>query len=519
MGLMFMAVIAIMGTTAVIVTTTDLKIGGNYRQSVQALYTAEAGIEEALYRLSLFDDGGISAPHSGSMININGLTNNNAAINIDPNGLLSNNIDDDLNGAVDDISDLNYNTTYDNRTWQMKIMLNTSEAGYTDTNTAIYTTTIQPSASWLEYSSSTADGTELTIKYKKDSLDMDGDGNISEIVFYDGSLASPYNVETAATSATGQPVVVISSAGRSQGSTCIIQVEAVHQPVDIQAEGALMVDLSPTLSGSVLISGFNYDGSTRQSDCSPCNAVNWDNLPGIFDNNGVDNHGGAEKFLPWYNSVDQDINLLAGTTPANEEELVTEQDIPYGNKLESSGHKPGVWTTQTVSPNADVFGGNNTESWKRDSAGAWRSLADLLGVTQDQLDAILANANVTESDMDGSGHLQVAPQGIMYIDNVASGQALKITAATPNNTDGWGLMYVTGDLESQKLAFKGLIYVEGDSNITSSYWMMGCIAVKGTTSGNFSVGNATFLYSKDVLERFVNRGMKFVILSWQEVLN
>ena len=530
LGLMFLAIIAILGTTAVIITTTDLKIGTNYKLSEQAFYAAEAGISEALYRLSLFDDGGTNAPPSGSMININGLTGSNAAISIDPNGLLDNNGDDDGNGAVDDISDLNFNIAYDNRDWQTKILLKISDDA--DTTTTVYTPTIQPSGNWIEYSSSIDDGTALTIEFLKDTEDMDGDGNTSEIVFYNASLANPLNVNTAATTASGQPVVVITSTGRSQSSTCVIQVEAVRQPVDIHAEGAVMVDLSPTLLGSVLISGFNYDGSTKESDCSPCNAANWDNLPGTFDTNGVDNHGGTESFT--YpnpsppppnisaNYTDQDINLLAGTslTPANEEELGTEQKIPYGTKLESSGHKPGVWTTQTVLPNADVFGGNSTQPWKKDSAGAWKSLADLLGITQNQLDAILANANVTESDMDVSGHLKnVAPQGVIYIDNAASTLALKVTAATPSNSDGWGLMYVTGDFDSQKLAFRGLIYVEGDANITASFWMMGCMAVKGSTSGDFSAGNATFLYSKDALERYVNKGMNFAILSWQEVLN
>ena len=53
-GLMFMAVIAIMGTTAVIVTTTDLKIGSNYRDSVQAFYDAEAGVQ---YTIAMIEDG------------------------------------------------------------------------------------------------------------------------------------------------------------------------------------------------------------------------------------------------------------------------------------------------------------------------------------------------------------------------------------------------------------------------------------------------------------------------------
>jgi type IV pilus assembly PilX-like protein len=63
LGLMFLAIIAILGTTAVIVTTTDLKIGTNYRASEQAFYAAEAGIEEARARLK--------ADANNSIININ----------------------------------------------------------------------------------------------------------------------------------------------------------------------------------------------------------------------------------------------------------------------------------------------------------------------------------------------------------------------------------------------------------------------------------------------------------------
>jgi len=47
LGLMFLAIITILGTTAVILTTTDLKIGSNYKSSVQTFYLAEAGINHA----------------------------------------------------------------------------------------------------------------------------------------------------------------------------------------------------------------------------------------------------------------------------------------------------------------------------------------------------------------------------------------------------------------------------------------------------------------------------------------
>ena len=58
LGLMFLAIIAILGTTAVIITTTDLKIGTNYKLSQQAFYAAEAGINRAMSTIENFIFGG-----------------------------------------------------------------------------------------------------------------------------------------------------------------------------------------------------------------------------------------------------------------------------------------------------------------------------------------------------------------------------------------------------------------------------------------------------------------------------
>jgi hypothetical protein len=46
-----LAALALLGTTAAVVTSTDLLIGGNYKLSEQAFYAAEAGVEEARARL------------------------------------------------------------------------------------------------------------------------------------------------------------------------------------------------------------------------------------------------------------------------------------------------------------------------------------------------------------------------------------------------------------------------------------------------------------------------------------
>lgn len=46
--LMLIAVLVLLGTTAVMTVTTDIKIAGNYRQSQVALYNAEAGVEQVI---------------------------------------------------------------------------------------------------------------------------------------------------------------------------------------------------------------------------------------------------------------------------------------------------------------------------------------------------------------------------------------------------------------------------------------------------------------------------------------
>ncbi|MCG6536509.1 MAG: pilus assembly PilX N-terminal domain-containing protein, partial [Syntrophales bacterium LBB04] len=49
--ILMMAVLTILGTTAMLATSTDLLIGSNYRMNEQALYAAESGAEYGLNRL------------------------------------------------------------------------------------------------------------------------------------------------------------------------------------------------------------------------------------------------------------------------------------------------------------------------------------------------------------------------------------------------------------------------------------------------------------------------------------
>ncbi|MCP4579689.1 MAG: hypothetical protein GY846_25745 [Deltaproteobacteria bacterium] len=47
-GLMFLTILAMLGTTAVMMTTTDMQIGANYKSSARAFYDADAGVNYAI---------------------------------------------------------------------------------------------------------------------------------------------------------------------------------------------------------------------------------------------------------------------------------------------------------------------------------------------------------------------------------------------------------------------------------------------------------------------------------------
>lgn len=50
-SLMFLAILAMLGSTAVVLTTTDMQIGANYKASAQAFYDADAGVNYAIAKM------------------------------------------------------------------------------------------------------------------------------------------------------------------------------------------------------------------------------------------------------------------------------------------------------------------------------------------------------------------------------------------------------------------------------------------------------------------------------------
>jgi len=67
-SLMFLAILAMLGTTAVVMTTTDMQIGRNYKESTQAFFDADAGVNYALNRIK----AGVSAGSFSLPSNVGG---------------------------------------------------------------------------------------------------------------------------------------------------------------------------------------------------------------------------------------------------------------------------------------------------------------------------------------------------------------------------------------------------------------------------------------------------------------
>lgn len=495
-GLMFLGILALLGTTAVIITTTDLKIGTNYKLSKQAFYLAEAGISEATHRLNLQSSdsnfigeapGSTPTPGWGRYIVLQ--TGADKFKDDHDWDLSGDSLDNDADASID-------------------------ETGET-----------HPEVATLQ----TIDGTELNYLIKiynkiEDSQFQNGDGANNEVVLYGQDFGYGSDAPLIGT----HPVKVIESIGfAGNNSKRTIKAEVTKLSLDIDAQAAMACDEGIKLTGNSFISGFNHDINTTSADNGKSTTdINGNAL--TLRGNGVDNHGGKEDHAISGNVDDSDILLAINEDEdtADVNPRLDEVDIPYGAKIisDQSSYLPGAWTTGDFVDQFggdDIYGGNNVNAWKDESpTNTWITLDQMLGISSEQLTDILDNANVTNADTSISGgnqKLNAAPQGVIYIDNGPAGtnRNFKIGAYTPSYNDGWGLMYVTGDFEAENLTFRGLIFVEGEIKISANFWVLGSIAVKGKDpSGS---GGADVLYSKGALDYKVGDAMKYVVLSWQEV--
>ena len=384
------------------ISSMDLKIAGNQRSTTRALPVAEAGMNEAIHRLSL--------PNPTTMA-VAGWTGN---------------------AAIGDREPYNPN-------WTARIYL-TGPGSAPAGSANVYTTgTIQdPSQPYLVYSAASGTDRVLTIQHKWRDRDGDNVRDANEIVRYDPIQMPPENF------ASGFPVEIVTVTGRASNAERVIQGEVTKRTMLARTLGALYCDKAVRLTGNCAFCGYNHN-----------------------------------------------MNMPAGTKP--------NACVPWHL---SSGHLPGVTTTgDNVQAGGSSYTGGNPIPIDNSGTNPWYTLADVLGISQAEVNTMLAQADNTSV---------VNPMnGVTYINGDAS---------VNSNLTGEGLLYVTGDLKgSGSFNFKGLVYVEGDVKLTGTPWILGSVIVKGTSDFNFSAGNAGVLYSKDALATYLSRSMPCLMLSWREM--
>ena len=475
-GLLLIVVLLLLGTTAVMTSTTDMKISSNYKTSNQAFYVAEAGIQEALFRISLVNDGTKTIAEWGSQVSVNGVTN----------------------AYIGDPSPGGYDPN-----WQVKIYFVEDAATLTSPHTA----TLLPKANWpnMNYD-------EVTIRHEKESdigVDINGDGDKDDLVFYDPSVDKN---ATNSPPGVGKPITWIESIGKSSTSQHKICVEATKEVFAIDSKAAISVNNTPNFTGNSKILGFNFKKETD---------------PGFSSNTTINQISGriGDPTLSKDHYGDTATVEADGTGDAT-------IGVPYavdgsGNwMLQDSGHLPGaVSTGDLISPSGSntVFGGNGTQAWKDESIPSWLPIQDVIfdpaiysdaGERLSMLNDLLAKANVTDADLETNDHLKnKEPMGIIHITGDLD---LGNDTPLPSSGYGQGLIYVEGNLKvSGSIKFKGLVFVEGDVDISGTFWNLGIILVKGTTVN--LVGNATTLYSKEVLDDLEDFTKIVKVISWKNV--
>jgi hypothetical protein len=215
--LLVLFAVSVIGATLAKISSTDLKVAGNQRFSTNALYAAEAGLSEAIHRLSLADP---------TNINVGGAA---------------------VNAAIGD------SKPYD-PSWQTYILLTTPKPAPVQNGSIFLTGTIQdPNQDYIRYSRPSGTDDILTVEHKWRDANGNGVRDPNEVVLYDPAIIPPENL------LTGFPVEIITVTGRSGIGERAIQAEVTRRTLYARTLGALYTDKAISITGNAAFCGYNHD--------------------------------------------------------------------------------------------------------------------------------------------------------------------------------------------------------------------------------------------------------------------
>ena len=264
--LMILFAISIIGGMITMVSSMDLKISGNQRHDTQALFIAEAGLNEAIHRISLPDPTDMT---------VGGWTGNAAIADSEP---------------------------YDPN-WTTLVYL-TDPASAPAGGGSIHTTgTLQdPNQPYLVYSAPSGTEEVLTIRHKWRDRNGDGSRDANEIVRYDAMQVPPENF------VSGYPVEVVTVTGRSSEGERVIEAEITKKMVNVRTLGALYVDKAVKITGDAEFCGYDHDinipAYTVPNDCNAWHQAGGA-LPGVTSTGDVIKVMGSAEVLGFPTPLDQ----------------------------------------------------------------------------------------------------------------------------------------------------------------------------------------------------------------------
>lgn len=233
---------SIIGATVVMMTATDLKISGNQQQNTEALFAAEAGVSEAVHRLSLRNPTFVNA--SGTLVN--------AAISDDE--------------------------PYDPN-WVAYITPSSPTFQPIQKGSIMIAGSLQNGAGDpLLYTAAVGTDDAIKIEHKWEDRDADGVRDPDEIVLWDSRQVPPENFDE------GNPVDVVTVTGRSGNGRRTLQVEVTRKTVFARTLGALYTDKAVEIKGNSAFCGWNHDikmpSDTRPNACFAYHLADG-HLPGV----------------------------------------------------------------------------------------------------------------------------------------------------------------------------------------------------------------------------------------------
>ncbi|HEX5132350.1 MAG TPA: pilus assembly PilX N-terminal domain-containing protein [Candidatus Krumholzibacteria bacterium] len=210
----------IIGGILAMMSGTDLKIAGNQELGTEAQFAAEAGIAEAVHRLSL--------PYPTNVV-VGGST---------------------INASIADKSPYDPN-------YKALITMSSPGANPTISGSTMTAGTLQDlSGDPIQYTEPSGTNDVITVEHKWVDLDNDGTREDGEIVLYDPAQVPPENFTK------GNPVDVITVTGRAGTSRQVVQVEVTRLRLLAKTLGALYTDKAVDITGNSAFCGWNHDIAT-----------------------------------------------------------------------------------------------------------------------------------------------------------------------------------------------------------------------------------------------------------------